>query len=697
MTNPFLLSEFEIRWSLREASKLSEGVDTAIAISTENIEKIINLPDDEVSYQTTFLALEHATDLLDNAWGEASHLSSVCDSEALRAAYNENLGKVSAFYSSLGLNEDLWASLKRFAEKKAEITQLTAIQQRHVAETSEDFISAGIDLPKEEKERIREINAELSELTKTFSEKVLDSTNAWELILDDASLLAGVPQSHQAALQQDVKNKNPDNKDLWRISAQATSYRPVLMNAENEALREKVWRGICTVGSIAPYDTSDEIRKILVLRQEKAKLLGKDNFADLVTKRRMTGSGAKALHFVEDLHQKIHAQFLQENEALLAYKNQEGFASTPSSSLEPWNVAYWSEHHRKAAYNFDDESLRPYFAVDQVMKGMFELCSELFAVSFKEKSTQFLSTPDETPESDKIEVWHEDVKFYEIYDEKTKAHLGSFYADWHPRESKRGGAWMNQLRVGSPAEGIKHLGLIVGNMTKPVGDQPALLTHEEVETIFHEFGHLLHLLLSEVPIPSLAGTNVSWDFVELPSQLMENFCWNRKTLDTFAKHHETGEPIPDELFDKMLKARNYRSATNCMRQLGFSKLDLELHSNANLDLSMDLDALDQSLVGDYKIPLSEPSPTILRQFGHLFSDATGYAAGYYSYKWAEVLDADAFTKFEENGVLSPSIGLEFRKEILSQGNAHPANELFKNFRGRDPELLALLKRSGLNN
>jgi len=255
---------------------------------------------------------------------------------------------------------------------------------------------------------------------------------------------------------------------------------------------------------------------------------------------------------------------------------------------------------------------------------------------------------------------------------------------------------MNQLRVGNPAENQAHLGLIIGNMTKPVNGNPALLTHEEVETIFHEFGHLLHLLLTTVPVKSLAGTNVPWDFVELPSQLMENFCWNRKTLDTFALHFETNETIPDELFKKMLNARNYMSASACMRQLSFAKLDLKLHLDPNLNTGIDLNELDNQIIGSYKMQLSEASPTILRQFGHLFSDPTGYAAGYYSYKWAEVLDADAFTKFEESGTLSSEVGLSFREEILSKGNSLPVEQLFKNFRGRDPELQALLDRNGLD-
>jgi oligopeptidase A len=465
-----------------------------------------------------------------------------------------------------------------------------------------------------------------------------------------------------------------------------------MQHLHDDGIRRQVWEASSMVGGYGEYDNTSLVWQILELRHEKASILGHSHFADLTLLRRMAKTGSSALEFIENLHARILPAFHADYRQLAQYKAAK--SGQPVDMLEPWEVAYWAERQRQENYDLDDEALRPYFPVDGVMSGMFEIASRLFGISIKQKETIFIDSqsPISNPQS-LIEVWHPEVSFYEIHDSKTGTHHGSFYADWHPRESKRGGAWMNSLHTGNPGE--PHLGLIVGNMSPPVDGKPALLTHSEVETIFHEFGHLLHGMLSQVSVKSLSGTNVPWDFVELPSQIMENFCWDRESLDLFARHHESGDPIPDDLFAKMIAAKNYLSASGFMRQLSFAKLDLELHIHLDAWLGKNLDEVDRTILADYRAQLKTETSSMLRRFNHIFSSPTGYAAGYYSYKWSEVLDADAFTRFQNEGILNPETGRAFREHILSKGNSAPADELYRRFMGRDPELEPLLVRAGL--
>jgi oligopeptidase A len=693
--HPFLAPDFHVRWSTLVPEAVESDIRHALQIAKAAIDSICAQDPDSASYESTFHALECATEPLDRGWGRLQHLDSVADTPAQREALNRMLPEVTEFYSSIPLNSRLWSMLKSYAES-TDASQLDPVRKRFVDETLADFRQAGADLPEEKKQRIATIESELSKLTKTYLEHVLDSTNEWEWVIDNESLIDGLPSSAKAAALANAKAKGigSDAKPAWRFTLQFPSMYPVLQHVHDESVRRKVWEASVKIGAEGPHDNTPLVWRILELREEKASLLEHDHFADLILLRRMAGSGKSALGFVEDLHRRVKPAFEAEYRQLIEYKALQ--TSKSVEDLEPWDVAYWSERQRKEHYNFDDETLRPYLPVDGVMAGMFEIASLLFGITITRQDTVYHapgSVPDPTAATSAVEVWHPEVSFYEIHDQETGRHLGSFYADWHPRESKRGGAWMNSLHVGS--QGEPHLALIVGNMSPPVDGKPALLTHREAETIFHEFGHLLHGLLSDVPVRSLAGTNVPRDFVELPSQFMENFCWDRRSLDFFARHHETGEPIPDEVFGKMLAARNYQSGMGFMRQLALARIDLEFHIHLATWRGRDLDAADREILADYVAPLKTRAPSMLRRFIHLFQGPVGYAAGYYSYKWSEVLDADAFTRFRDQGVLDPKSGRQFREHILSKGNSVPVDELYRRFMGRDPELEPLLVRAGL--
>ncbi|MEP4076235.1 M3 family metallopeptidase [Haloferula sp.] len=696
--HPFLAEDFHVKWSTLVPEAVEGDIRQALEVAKENIEAICAQDPATATYESTFGALEKSGEDLDRGWGRLNHLDSVSDNPAQREALNKMLPEVSNFSSSIPLNPRLWSML-RAVGLSAMIDELDPVRKRFVEETMHDFIQSGADLPKDDKERVAEIQAELSKLTKAYGEHVLDSTNSWELVIDDEAKLAGLPESAKAGALANAKAKElaTDEKPAWRFTLQFPSMYPVLQFLDDDGIRKQVWEASSKVASEGEHDNTELIGKILELRDEKAKILGHENFADLTLQRRMAKDGKTALGFTEDLHDRIEVAYRGEYQELCEFKAAK--VGGEADALEPWEVAYWSEKRRKEEYDLDDELLRPYFPVDRVMAGMFELCSKIFGIKIVERDAAYYE-PGKTQDSDKPEVWHEEVKFYDLLDSGSGDHLGSFYADWHPRETKRGGAWMNSLETGLPAMDGQarepHLGLIIGNMSPPVDGKPALLTHREVETIFHEFGHLLHGLLSDVPVKSLAGTNVPWDFVELPSQIMENFCWNRQSLDLFARHHETGEAIPDDLFEKMIAARNYMSASGFMRQLSLGKLDLELHAHFDRYRGRDLEEVDREILADYKVKLKTEAPSMARRFGHLFSSPTGYAAGYYSYKWAEVLDADAFTRFQKHGVISEEVGREFREYILSKGNSMPVDESFRRFMGRDPELEPLLVRNGLS-
>ena len=699
---PFLTHDFHLRWSTLTPDAVQADIDEALKRADANIDALISQDRGKMNFDTVVLGLDEATRELNEAWGLVQHLDSLCNSPALREAHNAMLPKVSAFFAKIPLNEHLWDLLETYS-KTEQAKALTGMQRRALDETMDSFRQHGADLPPDKKKRIEEIESELSQATQKYSENVLDSTNKWELVVDDPARLRGLPKSLLDAAKTDALAKNLGTVETpkYRFTLKAPCLIPVMEYAEDESLRHEMWQGSCGIGHGGEHDNTALIWQTLRLRHEKAQLLGKANFADLVLEHRMAKNGATALRFTEDLHVKVKAAFDRETVELQEYRAD--VLHQPHDLFQPWEIAYWAEKRRRGMFDFDAEEIRPFFPLDKVLGGMFALAEKVFDLRITERETVFIepgssgaaSTDPHQPGP--VEVWHPQVKFYEVRNEKG-THIGSFYADWHPRDSKRSGAWMNYLKGGlPPVEGRDrrlHLGLICGNMTPPVQGRPALLTHDEVCTVFHEFGHLLHQLCGNVEIPSLNGVNVYWDFVELPSQLMENFCWERESLDLFARHHETGEPIPAKLFKKMLAARNYRAASAIMRQLSLGKLDLELHINHAMN-GADLDKLAHDLLKDYMMPLKTEPPTMARRFSHLFSSPVGYAAGYYSYKWAEVLDADAFTRFQKEGVLNPAVGRSFRDNILAKGNSEDPAKIFRDFMGRDPDPMALLVRAGL--
>ncbi|TLD71564.1 M3 family metallopeptidase [Phragmitibacter flavus] len=708
MSAPFLAQSFHVRWSTLNPACIESDISASLLRAEQAIDALISQDRGRLTFERVMLAYEDALKELNEAWGLVTHLDAVCNSPEIREAHNKMLPLVSSFFAKIPLNEHLWDLLLTYS-KTDQARDLTGVRRRCVDEALAYFRQHGAELPVAKKQRLEEIEAELSQATQKYSENVLDSTNAWELIIDDPAKLAGLPASAVDAARADAaaKGLGTEEQPVYRFTLKAPSLIPVMEHLEDAAIRKQVWEGSGTIGRGGNYDNTALIWQILKLRNEKAQLLGKKNFADYVLERRMAKSGQNALDFTHNLHAKVSEAFRREVIALQEYvADKEGAAVR---LLEPWEVAYWSEKRRRELYDFDEEQLRPYFPVDGVLSGMFRIAERLFDIRIKERQTVCIDGADaDAPEGDGsgvsaqdggvVETWHPEVKFYEMRNAEG-VHVGSFYADWHPRDSKRGGAWMNYLKGGAPPSGDRdrqpHLGLICGNMTPPVDGKVALLTHDEVCTIFHEFGHLLHQLLGNVEIPSLNGVNVAWDFVELPSQLMENFCWERESLDFFAKHHETGSPIPDGLFKKMTAARNYMGAVAIMRQLSFGKLDLELHMHHATDENTDLDQLARKILADYMFPTGTEAPTMARRFSHLFSNPTGYAASYYSYKWAEVLDADAFTRFQEEGVLNPEVGRALRDSILSRGNSDDPAKLFHDFMGRDPDPNALLARAGL--
>jgi oligopeptidase A len=673
--NPFLDVQHPIAFDRMKAEHVRPAIAELLADAQRRLDAL-QQDAAAATYENTMFALEDVTDRLGRAMGVIGHLESVANTPELRDAYNEVQPKVSAFYSSITLAAGVYRRIKELAQSGA-ASSLNPTRARFLHKTLESFEREGAGLDDAGKARLQALNVELSELTTRFSQNVLDSTNAFELVIEDRARLSGLPERAIEAAQQSARGKGLSG---YRFTLHEPSLIAVLTYMDDAQIRERVYRAYNARASAGPNDNRELVERILSLRAEKARLLGFRNFVDLVVDDRMAKNGARARSFLEDLDRRSREAFAREQDELLSFRRQkEGAGAAP---LEPWDVGYYAEKERVARYDFDEEALRPYFSLERVLDGLFELVQRLYGIRVERVGS--------------LPVWHASVRGYRVTDEDG-SDLGVFYADLFPREEKRGGAWMNAFVTGEPAPSgwTPHVGLICANVSPPIGEQPALLSHREVETIFHEFGHLLHHMLSRVEVKSLAGTSVAWDFVELPSQIMENFCWERASLDLFARHVETGERIPDALFERMSRARTFRGASAMMRQLGFGLVDLLLHIEYDRARDGDVLAYGRKVLARYMPAKLRDDYALLTGFGHLFGSPVGYAGGYYSYKWAEVLDADAFARFRAEGLFSRKVGLEFRNKVLARGDSRDPMELFVDFMGREPDLQPLLKRSGI--
>lgn len=668
MQNPLLSVEFTVEMGAVRPEHVGPAIDELL-LKTQNALDQIASDTSIPTYASVLDALDRVTADLDHAMGVVGHLESVATTPELRAIYNEIKPKVTKLYSGISLDAGLWNRLIAYA-RTSEAKALTGIKRRHLDKTLDSFRRHGAELGDAGKERLSAIDLELSRITTLFTQNVLDATNAFEMIVEDEAKLAGLPDSARDAARQSAANKG---KSGYRFTLQAPSVMAVLTYLDDRAIREHVWRAHNTRATVAPHDNRDLITQILALRKERAKVLGFDTFADLVLNDRMAKTGDNALAFVTQLTDRTRKFFERENEELSAFRHSLG----GTGEMQPWDVGYYAEKQRLALYDFDEEMLRPYFVADRVVAALFETAKRLYGVSV-------VSLADASK-------WDESVTAHELRDEDGSL-LARFYVDLYPRESKRDGAWMSPLISDTSGP---HLGLMCANVTPPVGDRPSLLSLREVETLFHEFGHLLHHCFSKVDVRGFAGTNVAWDFVELPSQIMENWCMHREAVDLYGSHYASGEKIPDALFDRMKRARNYRAANAMMRQLGFATADLLLHTNYSPAVDGGPLEYGRRVFQKYAAAALPADYAMLAGFTHLFSSSTGYAAGYYSYKWAEVLDADAFGRFRDRGLFDREVGNRFRQAILSRGDSADPEELFVEFMGRAPDPEALLIRSGL--
>ena len=611
-------------------------------------------------------------------WAPVSHLNSVQDSEKLRDAYDEALQLLVAHDSRRGQNSDLYAAYRQLHESE-QFSRLTAAQQRIINNELRDFHRAGVDLDDADREQHRQLGDELSRLATQFSKNVLDATNGWNLLVEDVTVLQGLPETELGLLRQLAETAD---KPGWLINLSHPSYVAVMTYADDAVLREKVYQAHTTRASGAGHnagrwDNSPVIGQIMAARHSLARLLGFEDYAAYALDVRMARSPQQVMHFLEDLAARAVPAARQQFEELQQFARQHGASGT----LRAWDVAYWSEKQRQASYNISDEMLRPYFSLPAVLDGLFDVAGRLFGITFEA--------------DDEVATWHPKVRYYWLLDQEGDR-IAGIYMDLHARDEKRGGAWMDVCRSRSRIAGVLELpvAFLTCNFPPAVADRPALLSHYEVTTLFHEAGHCLHHTLTQIDYPQIGGIHgVEWDAVELPSQVMENWCWEKAALDSFANHYETGECLPAELFDRMLAARRFQKAMMLVRQLEFALTDMRLHLDYDPDNPADPGAVLAAVREQVAVIPVPDYYRMLNSFSHIFGG--GYSAGYYSYLWAEQLSSDACERFRDEGIFNAETGAALRREILEVGGSRPALESFVAFRGRSPQADALLKSYGI--
>lgn len=658
-----------------EPETIQENVKSAIAQCKQVIDEC--LQQTEYRWDNLVLPIDEVSDQLSKYWSPVSHMNSVVSNDALREAHDGCLPLLSEYYTWMGQHKGLYQAYKQIAES-AHFKTLNSAQQKVINDALLDFTLSGVALENQQKQRYAEIQARLSDLSSNFSNHVMDATLAFTRHITDQAELAGLPQSALDAAAQAAKEKELAG---WLFTLDFPSYLPVMTYCENRQLREEMYRAFATRASETgpnggQFDNTGIIEETLSLRQELAKLLDFDNYAEYSLATKMAESADQVKGFLTDLAEKSRPQAEAELQEIRDFA-AEHYGAT---DIQAWDIGFYAEKLKQQKYAISDEMLRPYFPEDKVVSGLFEVVRRLYGIRVSERHD--------------VETWHKDVRFFEITDEQGELR-GRFYLDLYARAKKRGGAWMDECRsrwVNVEGRLQYPVAYLVCNFNGPVGDKPALFTHDEVITLFHEFGHGIHHMLTKVDESGVSGIRgVAWDAVELPSQFLENWCWEAEALAFVSGHYETGEPLPQEMLDKLLAARNFQSAMQMIRQLEFSLFDFGLHEQYQPGMNV------QDYLNGVRDKVAVVKPPEFNRFQNSFSHifAGGYAAGYYSYKWAEVLSSDAYSRFEEEGIFNATTGASFLQNILEMGGSKEPMELFKAFRGREPDIAALLRHSGI--